>query len=103
MNWIKVEDQYPADELNVLLCDLYGNIYLGYWDSSVNHFYNEYDTDPLIDIAYWQYLPDKPKDIKTDGIKIKAVMREPIITNDLWVTYLARKQASHKTDTPSDL
>lgn len=72
MNWIKIENELPADELRVLLRDMHGNIYIGTRDE---HGYTDDHNEELINIISWSYLED-----------IQPRFEDVIITNDLWVT-----------------
>lgn len=61
IEWIKLGDELLADELDVLMCDSGGNLFIGYVDDEC--FYNLllFQIDPPM---YWAYLPHNPISIK---------------------------------------
>lgn len=59
--WIKVEDELPTQDRAILLCHDDGEMTTGYLCLMTSRFKNDYN-DILDDIAYWQILPEPPKD-----------------------------------------
>lgn len=88
MNWKKVKDEIPADEMDLLFIDINGEVYKGYLSflpySDEYEFLDEYLRE-VKDVVYWMYLKDLPLPSNL------TITNDAIITIDDWVTALAKK------------
>ena len=66
MKWKKIDDDLPADELDVLVCDKHGNLCIGFRDEH-GWFHQYQTTDRIYDVVLWAYI-EKPQISLDNGI-----------------------------------
>lgn len=72
MRWIKVEDKFPKEYEEVIVCAKFGNEFKVYCcETYISSWYENKKVDPklldsncypMADITHWMPLPEPPKD-----------------------------------------
>ncbi len=55
MEWVPIEDEILANNIDMLICDAGGVIYIGWFDDHDNKFYDTHD-DQILDVTHFIYL-----------------------------------------------
>ena len=61
-HWIPVTERLPAVGKSVLICDAYGDIYLGHRTSS-GYYFPDFCDDKIKDVRAWAELPEPFKGV----------------------------------------
>lgn len=61
MEWISVKDQLPGVDQEVLVCDIYKDIFVGWWQEDLG-LMTEVGYITLNAISHWIKIPSLPKD-----------------------------------------
>ncbi len=62
MEWIKISEQSPEEDNQVLICCRNGYIYIT-WPAAIEGFNKLNEKSPYNQITHWMKLPERPKDL----------------------------------------
>lgn len=82
MDWISIDEEPPAYDLEIIVCDLYGHMYFATRDE---HGYYDHHCMLIPNVQWWAYKPEPPRP-------------KPIITNDEWVNSFIRARKGNGMD-----